>query len=36
MFKIDQENSIFDYDICNKLLVDPVTIVCGNSVCKSS
>jgi len=34
MFKIDQVNSLLDCELCNQLLVDPVTIVCGYSVCK--
>ena len=34
MFKIDQVKYLLDCDHCNNLLVDPVTIVCGNSVCK--
>ena len=34
MFKIDQVKYLLDCDHCNNLLVDPVAIVCGNSVCK--
>lgn len=35
MFKIDQIKRLFDCDICNSLLIDPVQIPCGNTVCKS-
>ena len=34
MFKIDQITNIFDCDECNSVLVDPVTVSCGNNVCK--
>ena len=33
MFKIDQVKNLWDCEHCNNLLVDPVTIVCGYSVC---
>ena len=35
MFKIDKVKSSFDCDLCNKLLVDPVVMPCGNSICKA-
>jgi len=34
MFKIDKVKTLFDCSLCNQLLVDPVTISCGNSICK--
>ncbi len=34
MFKIDQVKNLFDCDQCNQLLVDPIALPCGNSVCK--
>ena len=34
MFKIDKVNSSFDCDLCNKLLVDPIVLPCGNCICK--
>lgn len=34
MFKFDQLKNILNCDQCNQLLVDPVTIACGYSVCK--
>jgi len=34
MFKIEKVKTLFDCSLCNKLLVDPVTIPCGNSICK--
>ncbi len=34
MFKIDKVKIQFDCSLCNKLLVDPVTIPCGYSKCK--
>ena len=34
MFKIDQVKSVFNCDFCSDLLVDPVTLVCGNTICK--
>jgi hypothetical protein len=34
MFKIDKVKTLFDCSLCNQLLVDPVTIPCGNSICK--
>ena len=33
MFKIDQVKNVWDCEYCNNLLVNPVTIVCGYSVC---
>ena len=35
MFKIDQAKSLFDCSLCNKMMVDPITLVCGYTVCKS-
>ncbi len=34
MFKIDQAKNLFNCEQCNQLLVDPVTLPCGYSVCK--
>jgi hypothetical protein len=34
MFKIDQVKNLFDCEQCNQLLVDPVALPCGNSLCK--
>ncbi len=34
MLKIDQVKNLFDCDQCNQLLVDPIALPCGNSVCK--
>jgi len=34
MFKIDKVKTLFDCSLCNELLVDPVTIPCGYSICK--
>jgi hypothetical protein len=34
MFKIYQVKNLFDCEQCNQLLVDPVTLLCGYSVCK--
>lgn len=34
MFKIDQVKNLYDCDQCNQLMVDPVTIACGYSICK--
>jgi len=34
MFKIDQVKNLFDCKQCDQLLVDPVTLQCGFSVCK--
>ena len=35
MFKIDQAKSLFDCSLCNKMMVDPIGLVCGNTICKS-
>ncbi len=35
MFRLDQVGIIFNCDICNQLLVDPITLICGNTVCQS-
>jgi DNA repair exonuclease SbcCD ATPase subunit len=34
MFKIDKVKNLFNCDDCNQLLFEPVTLPCGNSVCK--
>ena len=34
MFKIDQAKSLFDCSLCNKIIVDPIALVCGNTICK--
>ncbi len=34
MFKTDQVKNLFDCEQCNQLLVDPVALPCGNSLCK--
>ena len=34
MFKLDQVKNLLNCDQCNQLLVDPVAIPCGYSVCK--
>ena len=34
MYKIDKIKHLFDCDLCHELLVDPITLVCGNNVCK--
>ena len=34
MFKIDQVKNLFDCEQCNQLLIDPITLLCGYSVCK--
>ena len=34
MFKIDQVKNLFDCEQCNQLLVDPVSLPCGYSLCK--
>jgi len=34
MYKIDQVKNLFDCEQCNQLLVVPVTLPCGYSVCK--
>jgi hypothetical protein len=33
-YKIDQVKNLFDCKQCDQLLVDPVTLLCGYSVCK--
>ena len=35
MYKVDKIKNVFDCDLCHKVLVDPITIPCGNNVCKS-
>ena len=35
MFKIDQAKSLFDCSLCNEMMVDPITLVCGYTICKS-
>jgi hypothetical protein len=34
VFKIDQVKNLFDCKQCDQLLIDPVTLLCGYSVCK--
>lgn len=34
MFRIDKVKSLFDCSLCSKLLVGPVTIACGKTICK--
>ncbi len=34
MYKVDEIKNFFDCDLCHQVLVDPITIPCGNSVCK--
>ena len=34
MFKIEIIKNFFECDLCHQVLVDPITIPCGNSVCK--
>ena len=33
MYKIDKIKGLFDCDICNNLLVDPISLPCGKNVC---
>jgi hypothetical protein len=33
MFKIDQAKSLFDCCLCNKMIVYPITLVWGNTIC---
>ena len=35
MYKIDQIKSMFNCKICSDLLLDPITIPCGDTVCNS-
>ncbi len=35
MYKVDKIKNFFDCDLCHELLVDPISIPCGNNVCKS-
>ncbi len=35
MYKVDKIKNLFDCDLCHKVLVDPISIPCGNNVCKS-
>ena len=34
MYKVDKIKNFFDCDLCHELLVDPISIPCGNNVCK--
>ena len=34
MYKFDKIKNVFDCDSCHQVLVDPITIPCGNNVCK--
>jgi len=33
MYKLDKIKTLFNCDICNHSLVDPITLACGNNVC---
>ena len=35
MYKIDSVKRLFDCDLCSETLVEPITLPCGNSICKS-
>ena len=35
MFNYHKVSSYFDCELCNKLLVDPIVLPCGNCICKS-
>ena len=35
MFKVDKLMRFLDCDLCNRLLVDPVMMICGKAMCKS-
>jgi hypothetical protein len=35
MFKVDEVKASFDCDLCNKLLIDPIVLPCGNCICKA-
>jgi hypothetical protein len=35
MYKVNEVKASFDCDLCNKLLVDPVVMACGNFICKA-
>ena len=35
MFDVDQIKHVFDCDLCHQILVDPISIPCGNNFCKS-
>ena len=34
MHKLDQVKSLFNCNLCKKMLVEPVTFPCGNTLCK--
>jgi hypothetical protein len=34
MYKVDKIKNLFDCDLCHQVLVDPISIPCGNNVCK--
>lgn len=34
MFKIDQVEDLFDCDLCQQLLIEPISLRCGNTICK--
>ena len=34
MYKVDKIKNLFDCDLCNEILADPISFVCGNNVCK--
>ena len=33
MYKLDKIKTLFNCDICNHSLVDPISLPCGNNVC---
>jgi hypothetical protein len=35
MFKVNKVKASFDCYLCNKLLVDPIVLLCGNCICKT-
>ncbi len=32
---VDQVKTLFNCSLCNKLLVNPISLICGNSICQS-
>jgi len=34
MYKIDEIKNFFDCDLCHQVFVDPISIPCGNNLCK--
>jgi len=35
MYKINEVKACFDCDLCKKLLVDPVVMLCDSTICKT-